>query len=123
MVNEWQEHLGDMYDADSVINLLSELDPSVNLEALINNNGILALTTDSGQIVYPAFQFENGKVMDGLVEVLELLPEDLVSRWTLASWLVSEEPALHSFPITALQLGKQDEVIAIVRNWSKTLEA
>lgn len=51
--------------------------------------------TGSGQVVYPALQFQDKRPAPGLTEVLSELPATVVSRWTLASWLCSPEPELH----------------------------
>jgi hypothetical protein len=53
----------------------------------VSKRRLLALTTGSGRVVYPAFQFtaQRGAGLPGVVAT----STTLVSPWTVASWLVS----------------------------------
>ncbi len=73
--------LGPFVDEDGA----RELYPSVRLV----ESDSLMLVTRSGRAVWPMFQFEGGEVLPGLAEVVDVLPEGLVSRWTVASWLLA----------------------------------
>lgn len=120
----WQEHLGVFYDVDGVRRLLSRNGQALSRQAVSKRKNLLALTTGSKRVVYPSFQFRDRTVVSGLDRVLEQLPEDLISRWTLASWLVSNEPELGGArPIDALHQGDVDAVVLIARNWARTLGA
>src|SRR5687767_11489293 len=54
----WVEHLGAFYDSDGVQRLLSRDGAPISRQAVHKRRGLLALTTGSGQVVYPAFQFD-----------------------------------------------------------------
>ena len=84
--------------------------------------GLLALTTGSGRVVYPAFQFDAHGVVAGLAEVLERLPADLVSRWTVASWLVSDDADLGATPIAVLLTGRLRPVMEAASRWATALD-
>ena len=87
--------------------------------------GLLALRTGSGRMVYPALQFLGRTLAPGLDRVLEALSEDRVSRWTVASWLVSAEADLGGeAPIDVLfdaDPAGVDAVVRVARAWAQDL--
>ncbi len=48
---------------------------------------ILELVADDGVVLYPAFQVTDGRIVDGLPRVLEVLSTGIRSTWTWAQWL------------------------------------
>ncbi len=122
--SSWQAHLGACYDVDGVRALLSRGGRPVSKQAVSKRRGLLALTTGSGHVVYPAFQFNAGAPTAGLDAVLDVLPDTLVSRWTVASWLVSPQAELAGdIPIQVLQQGRQLVVVDAAREWARSLLA
>ncbi|MDP9397091.1 MAG: hypothetical protein M3P96_04380 [Actinomycetota bacterium] len=118
----WQEHLGGFYDVEGVRSLLARDGRPVTKQAISKRRGLLALTTGSGRVVYPRFQFRNRSPIPGLAAVLEELPEHLVSRWTVASWLVSPNPELSGEkPVDVLADGYGPAVTASARAWAAQL--
>lgn len=121
----WAEHLGAFYDTDAVRSLLARNGKPVSRQAVNQREGLLALTTGSGRVVYPAFQFHGRRPVRGLHRVLNELPQSLVSRWTLASWLIAPEHDLEDErPIDALfdeEPGSLDAVVRAARNWAAQL--
>lgn len=123
----WMEHLGAFYDTDGVRALLARDGAPVTRQAVHKRKGLLGLPTGSGRVVYPAFQFRDGTLIPGLDRVLSALPETLISRWTVASWLVSPEAHLDSErPIDVL--ASQDppaveRVVQAAHSWSAQLAA
>jgi hypothetical protein len=119
------EQLGAFYDTGAVRSLLGREGKPVTRQAVNKRKGLLALRTGSGQVVYPAFQFRGGKLVRGLDQVLIELPERLLSRWTLASWLVTPEPDLGGErPIDVLfdeDPGAVDEVVRVAQAWAVEL--
>jgi hypothetical protein len=110
----WVEHLGAFYDTRGVRRLLARDESPISRQAVHKRRGLLSLTTGSGQAVYPAFQFSGRRPAPGLSEVLGLLPEELVSRWTVASWLVSPEAELdEQRPIDVLHDGGPEGAVAV----------
>jgi len=121
----WMEHLGAFYDTDAVRSLLAREGDPVSRQAVHKRKGLLILTTGSGRVVYPVFQFRGRQLAPGLDRVLNELPEPLVSRWTVASWLVDPERDLgDERPIDVLfdedQAG-QDAVVRVAHNWAGQL--
>jgi hypothetical protein len=56
---------------------------------------VLALTTQDGHTVVPAFQLGiDLRPLPGLSKVLQILTPDVVDEWTLASWLTASHDAL-----------------------------
>src|SRR5665811_270633 len=90
----WEEHLGPMYDTEGVRRLLARDGKAVSRQAVSKRHSLLALKTGSGRVVYPAFQFRGRLIVNGMREVLDVFPPTIVSRWTVASWLVSPAVAL-----------------------------
>lgn len=120
----WSEHLGPVYDVEGVRRLLGRAGAPVSRQAVSKRRGLLALTTGSGRVVYPAFQFRGGAPVAGLAQILDTLPESLVSRWTLASWLAAPEPELDDErPVDVLAYGQVDVVVAAARSWATALVA
>lgn len=120
----WHEQLGTCYDVDGVRRLLSRDGRPVSRQAVSKRRGLLALTTGSGRVVYPAFQFRGSAPVDGLGSVLGAVPEALVSRWTLASWLASPNPELDGErPIDVLADGYAPAVLTVARRWASALAA
>jgi hypothetical protein len=95
----------------------------VSRQAVSKRKGLLALTTGSGRVVYPTMQFlPDRRPVDGMQEVLEAVPEALLSRWTLASWLVSDNPELDGErPIDLLADGHAGVVVDAARRWADAL--
>jgi hypothetical protein len=120
----WVEHLGPVYDVEGVRRLLGGSGAPVSRQAVSKRRGLLALTTGSGRVVYPAFQFRGGAPVAGLAQVLDVLPEALISRWSVASWLVSHEVELNDErPIDVLAYGHVDTAVAAARSWATALVA
>lgn len=120
----WDEHLGGFYDVDGVRHLLSSGSRPITEQAVSARRGLLTLTTGSGRVVHPIFQFAGSAVVDGLDEVLAVLPEHLVSRWTLASWLVSVQDDLGGESAMALlRDGAAARVVGAARRWATALAA
>lgn len=123
----WEDLLGAFYDTDGVRQLLARGGEPVSRQAVHKRKGLIALATGSGQTVYPAFQFRGRTLAPGLDRVLDLLPGDLVSRWTVASWLVSPEAELDDErPIDVLFAGPGaavDRVVDAAGRWAIQLAA
>jgi hypothetical protein len=113
---QWLEHLGAFYDTTAVRSLLGGEGEPESVESMHKRKDLLVLTTGSGQVVYPAFQFRGRQLAPGLGRVLAELPESLVSGWTLAAWLISAESDLGGVrPIDALFDRAPDGADAVVR--------
>ncbi|HZQ26693.1 MAG TPA: hypothetical protein VFA94_03240 [Acidimicrobiales bacterium] len=120
----WQEALGGFYDVETVRRMLGRDKRPVSRQAVSKRHDLLALRTGSGRVVYPAFQFRGSTPLAGLADVLAALPAELVSRWTVASWLVSALPELDGErPIDVLVSGGTPAVVAAAREWAASLTA
>ena len=109
----WAEQLGPVYDAHGVQSILGVTKQAVSKRRL------LALTTGSGRVVYPAFQFTSSGVVPGLADLLAVLDESLVSPWTVASWLASPAVELDGArPIDVLADGDRAPVLVAARAWA-----
>ncbi len=119
----WEDLLSPFYDVNGVRQLLSQnRKKPISRQAVSKRKGLLALTTGSGNVVYPAFQFGNPIVLDGVATIVKLLPADLVSPWMVASWLVSQEPELESArPIDVIKEGGIQRVVAVAHDWARAL--
>ena len=56
----WGDHLGPFYDTAAVRSLLGPEGQPVAVEAVRAAKGLMALPTEIGKVVYPAFQFRAG---------------------------------------------------------------
>ena len=69
---------------------------------LIKRRRLLALTTDDGHVVIPAFQLgADLRPVRGLAEILRILTPDVVDEWTLASWLTAPHDRLDGTSVVA----------------------
>ncbi len=120
----WDEHIGPFYTADHVRTLLAVGDRPVSRQAVAQRTNLLALTTGSGRVVYPAFQFRTSSIPEGLGTVLEILDEELVSRWTVASWLVTPNKEFDDeAPLELLEAGMVEPVVTAALRWASNLAA
>lgn len=123
----WVEHLGGFYDTDGVRTLLSRDGTAISRQAVHKRRGLLALTTGNGQVVYPLFQFDGQRLVPGLGAVLEALPVAVVSRWTVAAWLVSPEAELDGDrPVDVLREQGPEGQVAVLgaaQRWAAQLGA
>lgn len=121
----WLAHLGGFYDALAVPSLLGPEGQPVIVDAVSEHKDLMALTTGSGKVIYPAFQFRGRQISPGLGRVLAEVPESL-SRWTLASWLMSAESDLEGArPIDVLfdqGPAGADAVVDAARAWAAQLQ-
>lgn len=121
----WIEHLGHFYDTNGVAALLSRNGDRISRQAVHKRKGLLALTAGNGKTVYPAFQFRAQQPAPGLGDVLALLPENLVSGWTVASWLRTPDVDLDGqSPIDVLfESGPEGRtaVLDAARDWAAAL--
>lgn len=120
----WAETVGPFYSTDGVRHLLGGDDGPVSRQAVTKRKGLLVLRSGNGRLAYPTFQFDGDQPVLGLAEVLAVLDERLVSRWTVASWLVTEHDELGGGrPIDLLFERRTDEVLAVARRWAAALAA
>ena len=112
----WSSLLGPVFDARGVQEILG-----VTRQA-VSKRRLLALTTGSGRVVYPAFQFTGSGVVPGIADLVSTLDEDLVSPWTVAAWLVSPAVELEDQrPIDLLTGGEPAPVLALAADWAQAL--
>ncbi|MEI9980198.1 MAG: hypothetical protein WDN23_14585 [Edaphobacter sp.] len=79
-----------------------------------STNQLLALTQGRRGYSYPAFQFDEGKTLEGLEEVLKSL--SAVDPWMQLNFFTSPNERLSgNTPIEALRRGKSSEVAKIAR--------
>jgi hypothetical protein len=84
---------------------------------------LLRTVTADGEHLYPLWQFDGDRVLDGLGAVLALFPEKAVDGWTLAAWLRTVDPDLDAVPLDALARGEVDRVSAVARAAAAALAA
>lgn len=85
----WPKLLGPLLHAEDVRKLVG-LSSLEELDELVRRWRILALPTNRGSVVYPAFQFdENGQPYRVIAEIIEILAPVAISPYTIASWLMS----------------------------------
>jgi hypothetical protein len=84
---------------------------------MIGARELFALRLRSGKYVFPDFQFdENGKVLDGLLDVVDAALPALADPWAVAEWLVTAP----SKPSPARLLRERNLVAALERALSLT---
>lgn len=92
--SDWDALLGPLYSTSKVARLLGNVSRQAVAERR-NRRTLLALRTDDGRYVYPAFQFDaHNDVLSGLAEVLQRFAPEDVDEWTVAGWLVAPQRSL-----------------------------
>lgn len=84
---------------------------------------LLRTITSDGEHLYPLWQFDNGRVVTGLAEILALFPERAVDGWTVAGWLRTRDPDLGKPPFDALLHGEFDQLREVARTAARSLAA
>lgn len=113
----WTEHVGPFLDSRGVMTLLGGVTRQA-VSQRVKGGRLLALRTGSGRTVYPLWQFREGDVVTGLAEVLGVAgyePDRPSTGWTLASWLVTDDPSLGGSPRELLFAGRVDPVLEAAR--------
>lgn len=104
----WQAFIGPAYTEETVGHLLNRAN-----EEISSDDNLLRLTMRSGEIRYPAFQFDDRKLISGIGEVVKTFTPTVTNEWTIASWLLSPnigEGKKMVKPIDALKAGLVEEV-------------
>ena len=117
----WDAAVGPFYTTEQLMRLYK-----VSRQAIsdrLRRHTLLGLRTSDGQVLYPVFQFRGREVINGLSKILSVVA-DAADDWTLASWLVVNQPTLEMSVIEALEkYGPTDELIALahraVDRWSR----
>jgi len=117
----WDRVIGPCYTTEQLTKRFK-----VSRQALfdrVRRHTLLGLRTSDGQIVYPVFQFHGDKVISGLSRVLRITA-GAVDDWTLASWLVAQQPELGMSVVDAVRkFGAAEEVLRVAElakeSWSR----
>ncbi|MFJ3473456.1 hypothetical protein ACIPJ1_11015 [Microbacterium maritypicum] len=119
--NPWARIIGPCYTLASMARALGWTEAEVVDRGLALQ--LLMLRSDEGVLLFPAFQLDDGVVVEGLTEVLTTLSGGVVDPWTWAQWL-NAEPGDADSPRSIQQLweGRLDEVLRDARqdasSWS-----
>ena len=117
----WTDAVGPFYDTEAVMSLLGGVSKQA-VNDRVRRHRLLALRTGSGRLVYPAAQFHDERVIDGLGDVLDALVPDNTEAWMVASWLSTPDPDLGDrTPIAALRAGAHDDVLRAARELASAL--
>lgn len=117
----WDELVGPFLRSDGVQARLGISRQAVAAKAA--RRRLLRTITADGEHLYPLWQFDGDRLVDGLVEVFSLFPESAVDGWTLAAWLRTPDPDLDEPPLDALARGEREKVAVVARAAARTLAA
>ncbi|MGI0522137.1 hypothetical protein ABY45_16320 [Microbacterium maritypicum] len=113
--NPWAMIVGPSYTVASMARTLGWTEAEI-LEAGADLR-LLMLRTDDGVDLFPAFQLQDGKVVDGLPQVLRVLQTGVNDPWTWAQWLnvalPKDDPPRN---ITLLYEGRLEEALRNARH-------
>ena len=102
------EKLGGTLSAEQVSELIGISRQAVDKRR--SQNQLIGLTQGKRGYAYPAFQFENGKTIDGLKEVLDALSGH--DPWMQSIFFANDNDRLNrSTPVEALRQGKTGAVV------------
>ncbi|MBM3715518.1 MAG: hypothetical protein FJW64_07260, partial [Actinobacteria bacterium] len=83
--NPWARVVGPCYTAEAIQRVLG-IDRTERERATTELH-LLTLTTSDNVVLYPAFQVDQGRLVDGLTAVLAVLRSGIDDPWTWAQWL------------------------------------
>lgn len=83
----WAEIVGPCYTVASVARALGWTPEEVSVA--VESLSLLELETSDGVLLYPAFQVVDGRIIDGVGDVLRVLSTGTGGTWTWAQWLNS----------------------------------
>ncbi|WP_417503833.1 hypothetical protein [Microbacterium sp.] len=83
--NPWAGIVGPCYTVTSMARALGRAEMEITEAG--ETLRLLALETDDGVTLYPAFQLRDGWVVEGLSKVLAVLQTGTADHWTWAQWL------------------------------------
>lgn len=114
----WAKIFGPCYTSASVARALRWTPQQVT--SAVKSLSLLELETSDGVCLHPAFQIADGRIVDGVGDVLRTLATATTSRWTWAQWLNSRvddetgQPAPSA--IEQLRAGFLDDVLLDARH-------
>jgi len=116
--NPWAEIVGPCYTTASIRRTLRWT--SAQVAAAVEALSLLELEADDGVRLYPAFQIAEGRVIDGVTDVLRVLSAGTKSTWTWAQWLstpVDDETGEEApSAIEQLRAGRIEDVLRDARH-------
>ena len=98
----WRRHLGALLETSDVQVVLG-VGTRQAIADLRARHRLLGLSRKDGSVVYPAFQFVDGRPFPEMPRLLLEFKDAAVSPWTIASWFVTPQDALEgSTPVECL---------------------
>ncbi|WP_396659174.1 hypothetical protein [Microbacterium oxydans] len=107
--NPWARIIGPCYTVASMARTLGWTEAEV-VEAG-HTLRLLMLLTDDDVYLFPAFQLRDGRVIEGLTNVLRVLQTGTQGRWTWAQWLSTPYPHGEPTAIAKMLAGRLDEIL------------
>lgn len=116
--NPWARIIGPCYTVASMARTLRWTEAEV-VEAG-HTLRLLMLLTDDDVYLFPAFQLRDGRVIEGLTNVLRVLQTGTQGRWTWAQWLNTPYPHGEPTAIEKMLAGRLNEILLEARHdaWS-----
>lgn len=121
VASDWDELVGPFLRSDGVQARLNISRQAVAAKAA--RRRLLRTVTSDGIHLYPHWQFDGDRLVDGLAGLISLFPEAAVDGWTLAAWLRTPDPDLGEAPLSALARGQVEQVHAAARTAARVLAA
>ena len=107
--NLWARIIGPCYTVPSMARTLGWTEAEV-VEAG-HTLRLQMLLTDDDVYLFPAFQLRDGRVIEGLTDVLRVLQTGTQGRWTWAQWLNTPYPHGEPTAIEKMLAGRLDEIL------------
>lgn len=115
------EAVGPVYDTSGVMRILGVTKQAIDDRR--RNGSILALRTGDGMWVYPAFQFDGGRIHPGLLPAVRSLKD--APPWASALWFVTPNERLDELsPVDFVHQGLPVEYVhqrahALAADWAE----
>jgi hypothetical protein len=110
----WAERIGSVLAQADVARLLDK-----TVQAVAQDQRLLRLRQPDGRPVYPIFQFDGRRQVNGVAEVVATL-RDAIEPLTIAAWLNGPNRRFRGRrPVEVLRNGEADDVLAAARRYAR----
>lgn len=105
----WNDVLGPFHSTRGVADLLGVSRQAVAKR--VRTGSLVRVVTETGESLFPAFQFRSGRPLPGLIPVVRALRAGTDDEYAIAQWLATPDPSTGRSPADLLAAGRTDDAL------------